>query len=100
MFYILCCAQLIMEVNIIGKFEVEILVKNDRFCSVEQTINDLNEHIGNKAFQMFGATASDVVKGCRKIKTKFNFRMSHFTLKELFNLKENMPSYIVDVYFY
>lgn len=91
-----------MEVNIVGKFEVEILVNKDKFCSAEQTINDLNEHIGHKSFQMFGASVSAIEagNGLRKVKTKFTFRLSHFTLKQFFNLKENMPSYIMDIYFY
>lgn len=90
-----------MELHILAKFDVEILFEdNKNYCSAQNVLNELNEHMGKDVFQIFPAKVGDNVGGYRKLKTKFNFRLSHFTLKQLFDLKENLPSYIVDIYFY
>ena len=89
-----------MYINLKTVLEVEILVENDKFVSIEQTINELNNEMTTNVFEKFGASISDSKKGYRKIKTELKFDLTTIILRDLFILKQKMPSYIIDIYFY
>ena len=89
-----------METTIKAKFKVEILVNKERFTSCENTIRDLNNLLqSNNSFQLFESSKTETEKYIR-VKTYFNFQLNNLELSKVFGLKELLPSYILDIYFY
>jgi hypothetical protein len=90
-----------METLAIGISEVDIIVDSKKYCSAENTINDLNKAMGFHYFYKYGSSVIDISNKTKRVRTKFNFNIDNkFFLSNLFKLKERMPAYIIDIYFY